>query len=75
MNDEDYLLAINFYGSIDPKYTSHEQRGLNVIIRLYKSTKIFPWPRLLNTTEKQRWLKYHYDFIHLEDKQLRTLSN
>lgn len=72
-NDEDYLLVINFFGCIDPEYTSHELRGLNIIVRLCKSVPL-PWPRLTKDTEKKRWLTYNYNFIRLDDKQLRTLS-
>lgn len=45
------------------------------MVRLRKSLKLFPWPRLTQTTKKQQWLTSNYDFIRLDDKQLRTISN
>jgi hypothetical protein len=43
--------------------TSHELRGLNVIVRLVKRLKGVDWLHLLRSDDKVNWLKYNYDAI------------
>lgn len=55
-------MAINFFGCIKTKYTSHEVKGLNVVVRLVKEIKT-NWPRLTKQNETERWLSYKTDAI------------
>lgn len=49
------MAVLNFFGCIDHKHTSHDVRGLNVVVRLRKSCPIM-WPRLLWTANKCNWV-------------------
>ncbi|XP_075157458.1 uncharacterized protein LOC142230710 [Haematobia irritans] len=70
IQDDEYVLFLNLLGSVDPKYTSHEIKGLNVIVRLLKRV-FMPWPRLLEETTKYSWLKYNFNTF--DSKELECI--
>jgi hypothetical protein len=57
------ILNINLFGCIDPQWTSHEQRGLNVVVRLVKTFKGDAWPGLMFPPQVPFWLKFNFDSI------------
>lgn len=67
IRDETNLLVLHFFGSIDPEYTSHEIRGLNVIVRLVKIVPDWLWPHLTSEHKKFNWLSYDYSAINSDD--------
>lgn len=54
-------MALNLFGCIDVEFTSHEIRGLNIVVRLLKTFYDLAWPRLLENSEKPRWLSYNLE--------------
>lgn len=58
---------LHFFGSIDAEHTSHEIRGLNVIVRLAKSSVDWAWPQLTAENVKMHWLSYDYNAIKTDD--------
>ncbi|XP_053679144.1 uncharacterized protein LOC128730136 [Anopheles nili] len=54
---ESYLLPLNLFGPVEPQHTTHEIRGLMIVIRLLKLVPTIGWPTLLNHTSKVPWLK------------------
>lgn len=67
-------MIINFFGCIEPEQTSHEIRGLNVVVRLKKSITFVSWPHLMKFNERTQWLKYDYNNIHIDDIHLDIIS-
>lgn len=65
---------LRFFGCIDAEYTSHEVRGLNVIVRLKKTVEEYAWPQLTATNEKCHWLSYDYNAIKSDDVYLDERS-
>uniref|UniRef100_A0A1I8NZG2 RNA helicase n=1 Tax=Stomoxys calcitrans TaxID=35570 RepID=A0A1I8NZG2_STOCA len=60
IEDDEFVVYLKLLGSVNPRHTSHEIKGLNVIIRLVKNVFI-TWPRLLEEATKYSWLKYNYN--------------
>lgn len=56
------VAVINFFGYVDFEKTSHQIRGLNVVVRLRKECPIM-WPRLLLSAEKCNWLTNNVDAV------------
>lgn len=54
--NEPIAAILNLFGCIDPERTTHEQRGLNVTVRLRKTVHMM-WPRLIKSDEKCNWIK------------------
>lgn len=65
---ERYENILNLYGCIDVEYTSHEIRGLNIVVRLMKTIPDVSWPRLVRSPDKNRYLKYKLDRVE-EDSE------
>lgn len=65
-NDEKIVAIINFFGCVDCEFTTHEIRGLNVVVRLRKSYPVM-WPRLQFTAEKCSWILQNIDAIRDEE--------
>lgn len=61
------MLVLHFFGAIDPEHTSHEIRGLNVVVRLVKTVPDWPWPYLTSEHKKFNWLSYDYNAIKPDD--------
>lgn len=59
-SNEPVMAVINLFGSIDCANSTHEVRGLNVIVRLYKSFPIM-WPRLLYAGDKVTWIEQNLE--------------
>lgn len=55
--------VIVLYGGIDTKMTSHELRGLNIIVRLKKRMIGFEWPRLTENKERSQFIKFSSEEI------------
>lgn len=70
IREETNLLIINFFGTVDEMYTSHEVRGLNVVVRLVKSTSEWAWPQLIAENVKCHWLSYDYNAIRNDEIDL-----
>lgn len=70
VQDQMNVLNMNFLGGVNPELTSHEVRGLNVVVRLVKAFKGFAWPRICFESDKYLWLKYNFDASVLENEQL-----
>lgn len=66
VKDEQIVAVIRLFGCINYELTTHEVRGLNVIVRLHKSCAIM-WPRLHASTEKCTWIIQNIDAIKDED--------
>lgn len=58
---------LQFFGSIDAEYTSHDIRGLNVVVRLMKTVVGWTWPQLTAEHVKCHWLSYNYNAINSDD--------
>lgn len=67
INEQTNLLVLHFFGSIDAEHTSHEIRGLNVIVRLAKTSVDWAWPQLTAENVKMHWLSYDYNAIQTDD--------
>lgn len=67
ISEETNLLVLHFFGSIEAEYTSHEIRGLNVVVRLMKTIVGWAWPRLTAEYVKCHWLSYNYNAIRSDD--------
>lgn len=60
------MALINFFGCIEPQFTQHVVRGLNVIVRLRKSCYLL-WPRLLESDDKCNWITQNLDQVSSDD--------
>lgn len=56
---------MHLFGCIEHELSSHEVRGVNVVVRLKKSCSIM-WPRLLFTAQKCSWVIQNIDAIKYE---------
>lgn len=67
---------IEFYTLIDPCLTSHELRGLNIVVRLAKKVFQHDWPRLTVGKERSVFIKYSTEQISWkqEEQQVMTQS-
>lgn len=65
---EDYAALLNLFGCVDVEYTSHEIRGLSIVIRLVKTLKQFSWPRLIQANEKSHLLRYNLELLEVENE-------
>lgn len=61
---------LNLFGCVDVKFTSHEVRGLNIIIRLKKTLATLNWPRLVQSQDKNQFIKYKMDDREESDENL-----
>lgn len=59
------MAVIHLFGCVEQELTSHEVRGVNVVVRLKKSCPIM-WPRLLYTAQKCSWVIQNIDAIKYE---------
>jgi hypothetical protein len=60
---------IKFFGAIDPSKTSHELRGLNIVIRFLKLLKIdLQWPRLTEQKSKNQFITYNLGAIDIKEE-------
>ncbi|XP_055304540.1 putative ATP-dependent RNA helicase TDRD12 isoform X2 [Sitodiplosis mosellana] len=65
-NDEKIVAIIHFFGCVDYKLTTHELRGVYVVVRLRKSCPI-KWPRLQHTAQKCTWVVQNIDAFKSEE--------
>ncbi|KAJ6624811.1 putative ATP-dependent RNA helicase TDRD12, partial [Pseudolycoriella hygida] len=66
IEDMKFAAALNLFGCVNSERTSHEIRGLNIVVRLTKTLSKLSWPRLVQAKEKCHWL--HYNLDNLRDK-------
>ncbi|CRL01044.1 CLUMA_CG014537, isoform A [Clunio marinus] len=67
--------AFKLFAAIDSKLTSHELAGLNVTVRLVKRKLRLNWPRLTDSLEKSKFIKFNKEkFDYEEQKQLEYLK-
>lgn len=55
---------IQLYGSVKPKFCSHEQTGTNIIVRLAKKLYGLNWTRLTVSKEKSSFIKFSDDKVY-----------
>lgn len=60
-NGERYEDVLNLFGCVEVAYTSHEARGLNIIIRLLKALPGLCWPQLVQSPDNNHFIKYEID--------------
>ncbi|XP_070497159.1 putative ATP-dependent RNA helicase TDRD12 [Chironomus tepperi] len=64
---------IQLYGSLKPKFCSHELAGINIIVRLAKKLNGLNWPRLTMSKEKSIYIKFSDNdpcwHLSIDDKQ------
>ncbi|KAG4068946.1 hypothetical protein HA402_005094 [Bradysia odoriphaga] len=56
-NGKRYENIVNLFGCVDAKYTSHEVRGLNIVIRLMKTLAAEQWLRLEKWPGRNQFIK------------------
>lgn len=63
---------MNLFGAIDPDTTKVELRGLAIIVTMTKVLQgvQFQWPRLLESKQQARWLKYYHRFDEVDKEEL-----
>lgn len=60
------MAVINFFGCIEPQHTKHVLRGLNVVVRLKKST-FWVWPRFTRSAYKCSWIKSNLERLIFDE--------
>lgn len=60
-NSDRFENILNLFGCVDIKFTSHEIRGLNLVVRLKKTLAGVRWPRLVQSTDKNQFIKCDID--------------
>lgn len=64
--------SIELYSGIDPKLSSHELRGIKIIVRLVKKTLYNQWPRLTQnelTKERKQFIQASVEKISFESEK------
>ncbi|KAJ6632966.1 putative ATP-dependent RNA helicase TDRD12, partial [Pseudolycoriella hygida] len=51
----------NLNACVEPQFTRHEIRGLNIVVRLKKSLSAILWPRLVQSREKNQFITKKVD--------------
>lgn len=67
--------AFKFYSTVDSTMTSHEQRGLNIVVRLVKANFHDDWPRLTESKEKSQFIRFSIDKISTEGEAENRVSS
>ncbi len=62
-DQEQFEALLNLFGCVDGEYTSHEIRGLNIVIRLVKTLNGLTWPRLIRANEKTHFIQYNFEAV------------
>ncbi len=61
LNNERYENILNLYGCVDAKYTSHDIRGLNIVVRVQKTFVGMHWPRLEQSPDRNLFIRCDVD--------------
>lgn len=61
--------ALQFYNSVDVSRVSHELRGLNVNVRLFKKNPHIEWRRLTASNERSQFIKFSTAKISVEAEE------
>lgn len=68
--NERFENILNLFGCVDAKFTSHEVRGLNIIVRMNKTLAGIHWPRLVQSPDKNQFIKYKMDQLDTDDAEI-----
>lgn len=68
-NQGKFAAVLNLFGCVDVQHTTHEIRGLNIVVRLMKTLNRLLWPKLVQAREKCHWLQYNFEAERVESKE------
>lgn len=60
---------MNLFGCVEAKLTSHEVRGLDIVVRLKKTLATINWQRLVQSPDRNIFIKCKMDVCEDSDDE------